>query len=143
MQSKSPISEGDIFWIQPGAIAGLPAGVAHPYVVVKVNAANHDKADMMVVCALTSNIKRASWPGNVLLEVGEANLPRLSVVEVSKLSSVGKDQLGDYIGSLTEQRIKQIFSGMRLLQSSYYVDGRHESIGGSDEQQPGIGIGDD
>lgn len=49
-----------------------------------------------MVCALTSNIKRANTPGNVLLETGEANLPRQSVVEVSKVSTVDKIQLGEY-----------------------------------------------
>ena len=70
----------------------------------------------MVVCALTSNIKRAKAPGNVLLEAGEANLPRQSVVVVSQVSTVDKTQLGEYIGLLTEERINQILAGMQFLQ---------------------------
>jgi mRNA interferase MazF len=31
------------------------------------------------VCALTSNVTRASLPGNILLEAGEGSLPRQSV----------------------------------------------------------------
>ncbi len=58
-------------------------------------------------------------PGNILLDVGEANLPKHSAVEVSKVSSIPKTQLGEYIGSLTERRIEQILVGMRFLQSSF------------------------
>jgi hypothetical protein len=34
------------------------------------------------VCALSSNLKRASEPGNVLLELGEGDLEKQSVVVV-------------------------------------------------------------
>jgi len=56
-----------------------------------------------------------------LLEAGEANLPRQSVVEASKVSSVGKTQLGEYIGSLSEPRIPQILAGMRFLEQSFFA----------------------
>ena len=55
-------------------------------------------------------------PGNVLLEAGEANLPKQSIVAVSQVSTVDKAQLGEYIGSLTKERIDQILAGMRFLQ---------------------------
>jgi len=53
---------------------------------------------------------------SVLLEAGEANLPKQSVVVVSQVSTVDKTKLGEYIGSLNEQRIKQILAGMQFLQ---------------------------
>jgi mRNA interferase MazF len=37
-------------------------------------------------------------------------------VMVSQVSTVEKRQLGEYIGTLTEQRIHQILAGMRFLQ---------------------------
>ena len=49
-------------------------------------------------------------------EPGEANLPKYSVVEVSKLSTVDKAQLGEFIGSLTGPRIDQILAGIQFLQ---------------------------
>ena len=81
---------------------------------------NQSRLSTVVVCALTSNVRQAKDPGNVLLDMGEANLPKQSVVVVSKVSSVNKTQLGEYIGSLTAQRIKQIFAGMQFLQKSYF-----------------------
>ncbi|MEO8396295.1 MAG: type II toxin-antitoxin system PemK/MazF family toxin, partial [Chloroflexota bacterium] len=44
-----------------------------------------------------------------------------SVVEVSKVSTVDKTQLGEYIGSLSEARIAQILAGMRFLQRSFFA----------------------
>jgi mRNA interferase MazF len=121
MSSQIVINQGDIYWIQLQLSGGSELGdYPHPYVVIQENVFNHSRIHTVIVCALTSNIKRANWPGNVLLEVGEANLPRQSVAEISKVSSVDKKQLGDYIGSLTSQRVDQILAGMRLQQSSYF-----------------------
>jgi mRNA interferase MazF len=56
----------------------------------------------------------------VLLEEGEGNLPKRSAVVVSKVSAVDKGELGEYIGSLNGERIKQILAGMRFLEVGYY-----------------------
>jgi mRNA interferase MazF len=121
------IHQGDIYWVAlPGppdggppagtSSAGRPSAIPHPYVVVQEDVFNRSRIHTVIVCALTTNQKRASLPGNVLLEPGEANLPRPSVVEVSKLTSVDKTQLGEYIGSLTRPRIDQILAGIQFLQ---------------------------
>jgi len=109
-RGRIEIHQGDVYWV------ALEAGVAHPHVVIQDNVINRSRVQSVVVCALTSNRSRVSIPGNVLLESGEANLPRQSVVEVSKVSTADRTQFGEYIGSLTEQRVKQILAGMQFLQ---------------------------
>ncbi len=115
------INQGDIYWVQLEDPSGSGPGVRHPHVIVQDNVFNHSRIHTVVACALTSNIKRANTPGNVLLDLGEGNLSRLSVVEVSKVSTVDKAQCSEYIGSLTEQRISQILAGMRFLQASFFA----------------------
>ena len=105
------ITQGAIFWIMPNGSKGVASDHTHPHVVIYDESIN-----TVFVCALTSNLKRAKEPGNVLLEEGEANLPRQSIVVVSQVSRVDKTQLGAYIGTLTEQRINQVLAGMRFLQ---------------------------
>ncbi len=117
------INQGDIYWIQPEHIQEAePGDYPHPYIVIQDNVFNHSRIHTVIVCALTSNLKQAHAPGNVLLEAGEANLPRQSVVVVSKVSTVPKAQLGEYIGSLNAQRIAQVLAGMRFLQSSFFAE---------------------
>lgn len=50
------------------------------------DAFNESAINTVVVCALTTNLRRARIPGNVLLDEGEADLPEQSVVVVSQLS---------------------------------------------------------
>jgi mRNA interferase MazF len=110
------INQGDIYWVPIDEQSGSEPGYIHPHVVIQDNVFNRSRVNTVVVCALTTNLKRAKAPGNVLLEIGEANLPKQSVVVVSQVSTVDKTQLGEYIGSLAEERISQILAGMRFLQ---------------------------
>jgi mRNA interferase MazF len=122
-EGRMIINQGDIYWVPLEEPDGAEPGYTHPHVVIQDNVFNRSRITTVVVCALTSNIKRAKAPGNVLLEAGEANLPRQSVVIVSQVSSVSKTQLGQYIGTLNQQRIDQILTGMRFLQT---LSERHE-----------------
>lgn len=115
------INQGDIYWLQLENPPELEPRIPHPHLIIQDNALNHSDHPTVAVCALTSNITRINLPGNVLLEAGEANLPRQSLVEVSKVSTVDKTQLGDYIGSLTAERIDQILAGIRFLQTSFFA----------------------
>lgn len=115
------IHQGHIYWIQATGLSGTASEIPHPYVVIQDDLLNHSRIHTVVVCALTSNLNRASIRGNILLDIDEADLQKHSVVEVSKISSVEKTQLGDYIGSLTEERVQQILDGIRFQQASYFT----------------------
>ena len=109
------IRQGDIYWIDLGDPGGSAPGYRHPHVVVQNNIFNESRIGTVVVCALTSNLKRAAAPGNVLLKKGEANLPRDSVVNISQLVTVDKADLAEKMGSLSSTRIKKVIEGIRLL----------------------------
>jgi len=114
------IDRGDVFWIPPDDSRGPAPSYSHPHVVVQDDVFNHSRITTVVVCALTTNLHRASEPGNVLLEEGEANLPKQSVVVVSQISSVDKARLGERIGALSDARVEQILAGLRFQQRSFF-----------------------
>ena len=105
------IRQGDVFWITPNETNEVESDHPHPHVVIQVNAQNK-----VTVCALTTNLKRAKDPGNVLLDEGEAGLPKQSVIVASQVATVDATQLGEFIGSLSEKRIQQVLAGIRFLQ---------------------------
>jgi mRNA interferase MazF len=114
------VNRGDLFWIAPDESRGSVPGYAHPHVVVQDDLFNHSRISTVVVCALSSNLNRATEPGNVLLEPGEGGLTKQSVVVVSQVSSLYKSRLGERIGTLSDERVTQILAGMRFLQSSFF-----------------------
>jgi mRNA interferase MazF len=76
---------------------------------------NRSRIRTVVVCLLTSNLRRARDMGNVLLVPGEGNLPEQSVVNVSQLSTVDKRGLRDKIGTLDKERMREVLRGINLL----------------------------
>lgn len=56
----------------------------------------------------------------LLLEEGEGKLPKRSVLVVSQVSSVDKAALGEYIGTLSAERIQQIIDGLKFQQASFF-----------------------
>ncbi len=114
------IKRGDLFWIAPDESGGSIPGYPHPHVVVQDDVFNHSRISTVVVCGLSSNLKRTNEPGNVLLELGEGGLEKQSVVVVSQVSSLDKTRLGQRIGALSNQRIEQILAGMRFQQASFF-----------------------
>ena len=109
------INQGDIFWIELDESSGSGSAYKRPHVVVQNNIFNESKINTALVCALTSNIKLAKMPGNVLLTHGEANLPKESVVNISQMVTVNKHDLQEKIGSLSRRRVLQIIDGIKLL----------------------------
>jgi len=109
------IEQGDIYWIDFGEPSGSEPGYRHPHIVIQNNLFNASKINTVVVCALTSNLKRAQAPGNVLLNKGEANLHRKSVVNISQIYTVNKVDLAEKIGKVSEKRFNEILEGIKLL----------------------------
>jgi len=119
-ETASLVNYGDIFWVEADESVGSISGSPHPHVVVQLDVFNHSRISTVVVCSLSSNLKRASEPGIVLLEPGEGGLERQSVVIASQVSSICKTRLGQRIGSLSHQRVDQVVAALRFLQVSHF-----------------------
>ncbi|HBG06608.1 MAG: PemK family transcriptional regulator [Geobacteraceae bacterium GWC2_58_44] len=109
------IKQGDIYWIELDEPEGSGPGYKHPHVIVQNNLFNRSQIRTVLVCPLTSNLKRASSPGNVLLDKKESNLPKQSVVNVSQVFTVDKALLEEYVGTLPPNRITEILDGIKLV----------------------------
>ncbi len=109
------IKQGEIYWVDLTEPRGSEPGYRHPHIIIQSNLFNASRINTIVVCSLTSNLKRAKAPGNVLLNQGEANLPKKSVVTMSQIFTVNKDDLVEKIGQVSEKRITEILNGIKLL----------------------------
>jgi mRNA interferase MazF len=104
------IRQGDVFWIDLPTPGGSEPGYRRPGVVVQNDVFNSSDLATVVVCLLTTNLKWARMPGNLLLAEGEAGLPKQSVVNVTQLFTADRRQLVEYIGSVSSGRLRQILN---------------------------------
>ena len=114
--------QGDVFWVDLGPPRGSGPGYRHPHLVIQNDLFNRSRIATVVVCPLTSNLKRAESPGNVLLAPHEADLPRPSVVNVSQVFTVDKSDLGEFVGRLSAARVREVVAGIRLVIEPRRID---------------------
>lgn len=108
------VRQGDLYWYDFGQPRGSAPGFRRP-IVVQSTTYNASALATVVVCALTSNVKLAQRPGNVLLQAGEGGLDRESVVDVTQIGTVDKRLLDEYIGTLAPDRVRAIHAGLCLV----------------------------
>lgn len=89
---------------------------------INQNVFNRSPIGTVLACPLTTNLRRAKAPGNVLLNENEAELPKQSVVVVSQVLTIDKSELIDKIGSLSKERIDEILEGIKLLTEPRDID---------------------
>lgn len=94
------IERGSVWWADLGTPHGSQPGDRRPIVVVSANAYNRSRIATVLCVLLTSNQRLAGAPGNVLLPSGTAGLRQDSVVNVTQLVTLDKDDLSDRIGLL-------------------------------------------
>lgn len=109
------ISQGDVFWASLLDPSGSGPGFRRPVVIVQGDAFNTSRLATVVVVPLTSNLRWATAPGNVVLRADRTGLPRDSVANVSQIVAVDRSLLSDRVGHLDDDQMSVIFSGVDLV----------------------------
>jgi len=109
------ISQGDIWWADLPGPTGSGPGFRRPVVVVQGEALNRSRIRTVVCVPLTSNIKWANAPGNVLLSPRLTGLSKDSVANVSQIVTLDKALLTDRTGRLPEAKLGLVISGIDVV----------------------------
>lgn len=109
------IEQSEVWWADLEAPSGSEPGYRRPVVVVQCNAVNRSRIGTVICVPLTSNLKWADAPGNVLLPKGETGLPQDSVANVSLIVALDKGVLTDRIRKLPHRRLELILAGIDAI----------------------------
>jgi mRNA interferase MazF len=67
------------------------------------------------VAVITSNVRLAHAPGNVLLERRQSRLPRNSVINVSQILTIDKVYLTERVSLLRPEIMTRVEAGLKLV----------------------------
>jgi mRNA interferase MazF len=109
------ICQGEVWWADLGEPIGSAPGFRRPVVVVQADALNQSRIGTIVCVPLTSNLRWAKAPGNVLLKRKASGLPRDSVANVSLVVALDRQQLTERIGKLPARQLEAILSGINVI----------------------------
>jgi mRNA interferase MazF len=109
------IAQGEIWWADLPEPAGSEPGFRRPVVVIQNDAFNRSRIATVICVALTSNLKLAVAPGNVLLPAQATGLDKDSVANVSQLVTVDKSNLTERVGKLPKAKLQSVFFGIDVV----------------------------
>jgi mRNA interferase MazF len=107
------IRRGEIWWADFGDPRGSEPAHRHPALVVQRDEVNASAINTVVVCALTSNQRLATAPGNTLLPRRVTRLPRSTVVNASQIATVNKTDLVERVSTLPSAWMGKVEDGLR------------------------------
>jgi mRNA interferase MazF len=84
-------------------------------VVAQGEALNRSRIETAVCVPLTSNLRWAEAPGNVLLPARGTRLPKDSVANVSQIVTIDRAFLTERIGRVSQRQLDAILDGIALV----------------------------
>jgi mRNA interferase MazF len=111
------MERGEIWWAELPDPTASESGFRRPVVIVQSGAFNRSRIRTIIAIVLTSNLRLAEAPGNVLIVASDSGLPKDSVANVSQVITVDRTFLTERCGRLPGHLIRSIDDGLRLVLS--------------------------
>ena len=109
------VGRGEIWWADlPDPIKSKP-GYKKPLVIIQANSFNKSKINTAICAIITSNIKLAQAPGNILLTEETTGLKKDSVINISQIITVDKSYLIERIGNLNNTQLQKLENGLKTI----------------------------
>jgi mRNA interferase MazF len=109
------VAQGDVCWADLPDPTGSGPGFHRPIVVVQGNPLNRSRVATVVCVPLTSNLRWADAPGNVLLRARSTGLPKDSVANVSQIVTIDRTLLSRHVGRLSQRQLGLVFAGIDIV----------------------------
>ena len=95
--------------------AGAEPGFRRPILVVQGDGLNYSRIATTVCVPLTSNLRWADAPGNVLQRAKTTGLPKDSVVNVSQIIAVDRGVLLERAGRISRPLLDEVLAGIDIV----------------------------
>lgn len=109
------IAQGDIWWAALPEPVGSGPGFDRPVVIVQGDTFNRSRLATVVVIPLTSNLRLADLPGNVLLPSASTGLPKDSVANVTQIIAIDRSLLTEPIGRISHRHLELLWKGLDIV----------------------------
>ncbi len=109
------IARGNIHWADLGDADGSRPAKRRPVLVVQAPSYNASRLATVIVAVITSNTGLAAMPGNVFLPAIATGLSRDSVVNVTAIVTLNKEDLGQAVGTVPEGLLAEVNRGLRRV----------------------------
>ena len=106
------VAQGHVYWANLPDPTGSGPGFRRPVLVVQGDALNRSRIRSVICVPLTSNLRWAEAPGNVVLPARATGLPRDSVANASQIITLDRELLTEEVGKLAKRQLELILTGI-------------------------------
>ncbi|MGH7882851.1 MAG: type II toxin-antitoxin system PemK/MazF family toxin [Candidatus Dormibacteraceae bacterium] len=108
------MQRGEVWWADFGMPRGSAPASNRPALIISANRFNRSNLQTVTVVAITTNLRYADLPGNILLPANQGKLERDSVINVSQVATLDRKDLSKLVGKLDDHLISEVEYGLRL-----------------------------
>ena len=109
------IAQGEVWWADLGEPVGSAPGYRRPVLVVQADSFNRSRIATVVCVPLTSKLRWADAPGNVLLDKASSGLGVDSVANVSQIVALDRAVLTERVSRVSEHKLDLVLYGIDVV----------------------------
>lgn len=109
------IRQGEVWWAELPDPIGSGPGFRRPVLIVQGAALNRSRLATVVCVPLTSQLRWATAPGNILLPAQSTGLPKDSVANVSQIIALDRSVLTELVGQVSQQQLETVLTGIEII----------------------------
>ncbi|BBO17054.1 PemK-like, MazF-like toxin of type II toxin-antitoxin system [Candidatus Brocadia pituitae] len=109
---KQP-KRGEIYFLDFRPSKGREMKGSHPAVVIQ-NDVGNKVSSLIIVAAITSNLKVADLPVGVMIMPEESGLSHKSVIHLGQIYTIDKERLENYVGMLSLSKMLEVDKAIEI-----------------------------
>lgn len=109
---KQP-KRGEIYFLDFSPSKGREMKGTHPAVVIQ-NDVGNKVSSLIIVAAITSNLKVADLPVGVMITPEESGLSHKSVIHLGQIYTIDKERLENLVGMLSKSKMLEVDKAIEI-----------------------------
>ena len=109
------MERGEIWWATLPRPRGSEPGFRRPFCLVQSDEVSRSRISTVLAATVTTNLRLGAAPGNVIVHPEDSELAEVSVINVSQLVTLNRDDLEIRVGQLPQGVMRLVDQGLRLI----------------------------
>ena len=106
---------GEVWWAELPEPAASEPGYRRPVLIVQSDDFNRSRIRTVISVVLTTNLRLAEAPGNVLVSKEDSRLPKDSVANVSQVITLDRTFLTEQVSQVSDRIVVTVENGLRKV----------------------------
>jgi mRNA interferase MazF len=112
---RKTLNRGEIWWASLDEPSGSSPGFRRPVLIIQADAFNQSRINTVICAVITSNIRLSQAPGNIFLPMKDSGLPKDSVINISQIITIDKENLSEKVRKIRPAIIHDVENGLKLI----------------------------